>query len=170
MCLYLERLPRPDGLFNHAPEAPFVWGRGNGWLAAAMAMNLKYLPADSEWRAPILAGYRRMMSALLGWQRPNGLWGQLVNDPESYDETSATAMFAYAFAEGVRAGVLGEEYLAAAKKAYCALAARLDVHGNLPDVCVGTGWKNDRHHYLTRPKANGDPHGQAPLLWLCSVL
>ena len=170
MCLYLERLPRPDGLFNHAPEAPFVWGRGNGWLAAAMAMNLKYLPADSEWRAPILAGYRRMMSALLGWQRPNGLWGQLVNDLESYDETSATAMFAYAFAEGVRAGVLGDEYLAAAKKAYRALAVRLDMHGNLPDVCVGTGWKNDRHHYLTRPKANGDPHGQAPLLWLCSAL
>ena len=94
----------------------------------------------------------------------------LVNDPESYDEMSATAMFAYAFAEGVRAGVRGDEYLPAAKKAYRALAARLDVHGNLPDVCVGTGWKNDRHHYLTRPKANGDPHGQAPLLWLCSAL
>ena len=59
-----------------------------------------------------------MMAALLKWQRPNGLWGQLVDDPESYDETSATAMFAYAFAEGVRAGVLGDEYLAAAKKAF----------------------------------------------------
>ena len=170
ICLYLERLPRPDGLFNHAPQAPFVWGRGNGWLAAAMAMNLKYLPADSEWRAPILAGYRRMMSALLRWQRSNGLWGQIVNDPESYDETSATAMFAYAFAEGVNAGVLGDEYRVAAVKAYRALVARLDEYGNLPDVCVGTGWKNDRHHYLTRPKANGDPHGQAPLLWLCSAL
>jgi len=170
MCLYLERLPRPDGLFNHAPQAPFVWGRGNGWLAAAMAMNLKYLPADSEWRAPILAGYRRMMAALLRWQRPNGLWGQLVDDPESYDETSATAMFAYAFAEGVNAGVLGDDYRAAAGRAYRALVARLDDYGNLPDVCVGTGWKNDRHHYLTRPKANGDPHGQAPLLWLCAAL
>ena len=46
----------------------------------------------------------------------------------------------------------------------------LDEYGNLPDVCVGTGWKNDRNHYLTRPRANGDPHGQAPLLWLCRAL
>ena len=38
------------------------------------------------------------------------------------------------------------------------------------DVCVGTGWKDDRRHYLTRPKAVGDPHGQAPMLWLCAAL
>jgi len=170
MCLYIERLPRPDGLFNHAPEAPFAWGRGNGWLAAAMAMNLAQLPEDSEWRGPILSGYRKMMEALAKWQRPNGLWGQLVDDPDSYDETSATAMFAYAFAEGAKAGVLGPEYREAAVRAYNALVRRLDEHGNLSDVCVGTGWRNDRHHYLTRPRANGDPHGQAPLLWLCRAL
>ena len=170
MCMYLEKLQRPDGLFDHAPGAPFAWGRGNGWMAAAMAMNLRHLPADSKWRAPILKGYRKMMSALLKWQRPNGLWGQLVNDPESYDETSATAMFAYAFAEGAKAGVLNGEYKAAVEKAYAALVARLDEYGNLPDVCVGTGWKNDRHHYLTRPRCIGDPHGQAPLLWLCGAL
>ena len=115
-------------------------------------------------------GYRKMMSALLKWQRPNGLWGQLLNDPESYDETSATAMFAYAFAEGAKAGVLNGEYKAAVEKAYAALVARLDEYGNLPDVCVGTGWKNDRRHYLTRPRCIGDPHGQAPLLWLCGAL
>jgi len=170
MCMYLKKLQRKDGLFDHAPGAPFAWGRGNGWMAAAMAMNLRHLPADSKWRAPILKGYRRMMSALLKWQRPNGLWGQLVNDPESYDETSATAMFAYAFAEGVRAGVLNGEYRDAVEKAYAALVARLDEYGNLPDVCVGTGWRNDRRHYLTRPRCIGDPHGQAPLLWLCGAM
>lgn len=170
MCLYLEKLPRPDGLFNHAPEAPFAWGRGNGWLAAAMAMNLAALPPDSEYRPAILAGYKKMMAALLKWQRADGLWGQLVDDPESYSETSASAMFAYAFATGVQVGVLGDEYRDAAVRAYNALVARLDGHGNLADVCVGTGWKNSRHHYLTRPRANGDPHGQAPLLWLCRAL
>ncbi|MBR0196714.1 MAG: glycoside hydrolase family 88 protein [Kiritimatiellae bacterium] len=170
MCLYLKRLQREDGLFNHAPSAPFAWGRGNGWMAAAMAMNLALLPKDSEWREPILADYIKMMKALKEKQRPNGLWGQIVDDEESYDETSASAMFAYAFAEGAKAGVLDDEYLAAAKRAYNALVARLDEYGNISDVCVGTGWKNDRHHYLTRPRANGDPHGQAPLLWLCKAL
>ena len=37
-------------------------------------------------------------------------------------------------------------------------------------IGVGTGWKNDRRHYLTRPRCIGDPHGQAPLLWLCGAL
>ena len=69
-----------------------------------------------------------------------------------------------------KAGVLNGEYKAAVEKAYAALVARLDEYGNLPDVCVGTGWKNDRRHYLTRPRCIGDPHGQAPLLWLCSAL
>ena len=38
------------------------------------------------------------------------------------------------------------------------------------DVCAGTGWRNSRAHYMGRPRVNGDPHGQAPLLWLCAAL
>lgn len=59
---------------------------------------------------------------------------------------------------------------AAVDRAFRALVAKLDVYGNLADVCAGTGWKNDRRHYLMRPRVNGDPHGQAPLLWLCGAL
>ncbi len=171
MVEYLGRLQRPDGLFNHAPGAPYVWGRGAGWMAAAMTLNLKYLPKDSEWRTPIEAGYHKMMEALLRHQRRSGLWGQLVDDPGSWDETSGSAMFAYAFAEGVNNGWLDRAaYWPAAERAYGALVAQLDGEGNLKEVCVGTGWKNSRTHYLTRPRCIGDPHGQAPLLWLCNAL
>ena len=171
MCLYLERLQRSDGLFNHGPDVPFVWGRGDGWMAAGMAMNLKYLPQDSEYRAPIMAGYLKMMATLLKFQRGSGLWGQLVDDPESWDETSGSAMFAYAFAEGVNNGWLDrKEYGNAVARAYDALVAQLDEHGNLRRVCVGTGKRNSREWYLSRPTCIGDPHGQAPLLWLCGAL
>lgn len=171
MCLYLERLQREDGLFNHGPDVPFVWGRGAGWMAAGMTLNLRYLPKDSPYRAPILAGYRKMMASLLAHQREDGLWGQLVNDPESYAETSGSAMFAYAFAEGVKRGWLTDPaYRAAVVKATEALLKRLDGHGNLGGVCIGTGKRNDRSWYLTRPVCTGDPHGQAPLLWLLGSL
>ncbi len=189
MCLYLERLQRPDGLFNHAPGAPFAWGRGNGWMAAGMALNLRYLDGADPARAKILAGFRKMARSLLAWQRPSGLWGQIVDDAESWDETSASAMFAYALQEGLafgafkpQAGVDGtegegaeedfneEKIRSAVMAAYAALVTKLDEHGNLADVCAGTGWKNDRRHYMGRPRINGDPHGQAPLLWLCSAL
>ena len=170
MCLYLDRLQRPDGLFNHSAESGFVWGRGDGWMAAAMPMILELVEADHPSRARIMDGYRRMMATLLKWQRPNGLWGQLVDDPGSWDESSCSAMFAYAFATGAKRGWLGPEYLAAAERAYAALVAKLDKWGNLADVCEGTGARNDRAWYMGRRRINGDPHGQCALLWLCRAL
>ena len=37
MTAYLDKLQQPNGLFYHSPDAPFFWGRGNGWVAAGMA-------------------------------------------------------------------------------------------------------------------------------------
>ena len=170
MVLYLDRLPRRGSLYFHAPDAPYAWARGNGWMAAAMAMVLREIGEGHPCRAKILAEYRSMMAELLRLQRKSGLWGQLVDDAESWDETSGSAMFAYAIAEGVRCGWLGAEYAAARDSAYAALVSRLDDHANLSDVCVGTGARNNREWYMNRARINGDPHGQAPLLWLCAAL
>ena len=170
MSLYLDRLPKREGLFFHAPAAPFIWARGNGWMAGAMPMILKEMRADHPEYAKIMREYKLMMASLLKHQRSSGLWGQLVDDAESWDETSGSAMYAYAFAEGVRSGWLGSEYRAAMEKAYVALVNRLDEHANLADVCIGTGARDNRAWYMARARVNGDPHGQAPLLWLCKVL
>ena len=169
--LYLDRLQKPNGLFHHSPDVPFYWGRGNGWMAGAMPLVLKYLPEDSQYRPRIMEGYLKMMSTLLAMQRENGMWGQLVDDPESWSESSGTAMFAYAFAEGVRYGWLdADKYGPAMRKAYLALVARMDEWGNVSSVCVGTAAKNDREYYLKRAKVNGDSHGQAAILWLCRTM
>ena len=171
MALYLGKIQNPDGLFNHSPEAPFAWARGNGWMAAGMSLLLEYLPKDDPNREAIKAGHAKMMATLLANQRQSGLWGQIVDDPESWDETSGSAMFAYAFQSGVNHGLLdAATYAPAARRAYLALVSRLDGHANISDVCEGTGPKNSREHYLSRARVNGDPHGQAPLLWLCSAL
>ena len=100
MVFYLDKMQRADGLFDHGPGAPFTWARGNGWMAAGTAMLLKSLPVDDPNRERILAGFRKMMAGLLRHQRPDGLWGQLVDDPDIWPETSGSAMFAYAFIEG----------------------------------------------------------------------
>jgi len=168
LALYLDQLQLENGLFHHAPFAPFVWGRGDGWVAAAMPLVLKYLPTDNEYHARILAGYRKMMKALLERQREDGMWAQLVGDPGAWAESSCTAMFAHAFAEGVRYGWLDPAtYGPAFRKAFLALAARTDEWGNVAGVCVGTNAKNSRQWYLDRARIVGDAHGQAALLWLC---
>ena len=175
MVLYLNRLQikeGPDaGLFYHAPTAPFVWGRGAGWMAAGMTLVLSYLAEDSPHYGRIMEGYRLMMAKLLEHQRPSGLWGQLVNDAESWDETSGSAMYAYAFVVGTRKGWLaGDDYLVAAGRSWSALCDRLDANANLKGVCEGTGCKNSRDWYMNRARQTGDPHGQAPMLWICREL
>jgi rhamnogalacturonyl hydrolase YesR len=179
MVLYLNELqirtPGKDcGLFYHAPDAPFLWARGDGWMAAGMAMLLKDLPRDNVHYARIAGGYRAMMKALYDKQdMTTGLWNQLVGDTRTWAETSGSGMFAYAFVEGVKNGLFGEEadaYALRARAAYLGLVRRLDNFGNLADVCVGTAKKNDYRHYVDRPRAVGDPHGQAPLLWVCESL
>jgi len=178
MCLYLDELQLKEGpakgLFYHAPDVKFVWGRGDGWMAAGMALVLDWLPGDSEYRPRILEGYRTMMATLLKFQRPDGLWSQLIDrpeDPRNWGETSGTAMFTYAFMTGVARGWLDSaQYGPAARKAWLALCGRLDAFANISDVCVGTGKKNNLEYYFNRPRVNGDPHGQAPMLWISSVM
>ncbi len=171
MVLYLDKMQNPDGLFHHGPGAPFVWGRGNGWMAAGMAMLLKNLPLDDANAPRIKDGFRKMMAALLKHQRPDGMWGQLVDDPDIWPETSGSAMFAYAFIEGVSHGWLDAgSYAPAARKAFLALTNYLEPDGSMRDVCCGTNVGSNREHYVKRPRITGDLHGQAPMLWCCAAL
>ena len=64
MVMYLDELQRPNGLFYHAPDVPFYWGRGNGWMAAGMSELLRCLPKKHKDRARILEGYQKMMKSL----------------------------------------------------------------------------------------------------------
>lgn len=172
MVLYLDELQNEDGLFYHAPDVPFVWGRGDGWVSAGMPMILKYLPQDDPSFEPILAGYLKMMAALLKYQREDGLWNELVNDNDgqNWAESSCSAMFTYAFIEGCAHGWLGKEYAQAARKAWIALCGRVGEDGALSEICVGTAKKNNHQYYLDRPRRTGDPHGQTAMMWIANAL
>jgi rhamnogalacturonyl hydrolase YesR len=180
---YLDRLQQPNGLFFHTATSPRHWGRGNGWFAAGMTELLSELPETHFRYARIMAGYRNMMAALLRTQTPAGMWRQLVDDDSArnWPETSSTGMFAFAIVTGVKKGWLPvDPYGLAARKAWLALVQYLDADGNVRDVCPGTGEAatsgggtspaTQVQYYLDRPRAVGDFHGQAPLLWTASAL
>ncbi|MEY4385671.1 MAG: Unsaturated rhamnogalacturonyl hydrolase YteR [Verrucomicrobiota bacterium] len=180
MAAYLDKLQQPNGLFFHAPDSPFYWGRGNGWYAAGMTEVLSELPSNHPKRARILKGYQTMMASLLKFQSDGGLWRQLVDKPESWLETSSTGMFTYAMVTGVKRGWLDEKtYGPAARKAWLGLVAELDSDNNVKDVCVGTnkgfqevGPDLDRQlaFYLARGRKTGDLHGQSPILWTAAAM
>lgn len=171
MVLYLDEIQRDNGLFYHAPNAPFFWGRGNGWMAVGMAEMLRMMPKNNPNRDRIEEAYQKMMKTLLRYQGYDGMWHQLIDDPNSWKETSSTAMFTYAMVTGVKNGWLDKKtYGAAARKAWLSLLTYLDEDYNIRNVCEGTGTKNDYQHYLNRQRLTGDLHGQAALLWCAYAL
>jgi rhamnogalacturonyl hydrolase YesR len=171
MAAYLDKLQQPNGLFFHAPDVPFFWGRGNGWFAAGMTELLRDLPREHPQHAPIERGYHKMMEALLRYQPPASAWRQLLDMEQAWPETSGTGMFAYAFIAGVRSGRLDEAtYGPAARRAWIALAGYVDQNSDVTSVCEGTNKKNDLEYYLLRKRRTGDLHGQAPLMWTAAAL
>lgn len=171
MVAYLDTIQNPDGLFFHAPDVPYCWGRGDGWQAAGMAELLRSLPKNNLYRAKIMGGYLKMMKALLDHQTASGLWRQLITDSSAWTETSCSAMFTFAFVTGIQEGWLpADAYGKAAQKAWKALVGQLDEIFDMKGICEGTNKKNDRQYYLDRKKITGDLHGQAPMLWCANAL
>ncbi|SMO45871.1 glycoside hydrolase family 88/105 protein [Gracilimonas mengyeensis] len=168
---YLEKLQRPNGLFYHGPDAPFFWGRGNGWMAAALAEMVTVIPEGNPHYTNIIESYTTMMESLLRYQANDGMWRQLIDNEDSWKESSGTAMFGYAIKVGEDEGILSDpRYTESYQKAWLALADKVNEYGRLTDICVGTGQSDNIQYYLDRPTVTGDLHGQAPLLWFAHQL
>jgi unsaturated rhamnogalacturonyl hydrolase len=166
LTAYAADLQRPDGLFVHAKEGPHAWGRGNGFAAFGLTDALTYLGRDWPERERVLQSYRALMKALVARQAPDGMWRQVVDEPGSYREFTATAMVITAMARGVRlAWVDAAEFRPVVDRAWRGLLARIAEDGSLMDVCTGTGSGPTKEYYLNRAGLTGaDDRGGAMAL------
>ena len=112
------------------------WGVGNGWAAAGMARVIHALPqALAEDRAR-LAGYvRETIDGCLKYQRQDGLFHNIVNDPGSFVEVNLAQMLAYTIYRGVYTGWLERAFLPKADQMRAAAEAHVDEFGLVQDVC-----------------------------------
>jgi rhamnogalacturonyl hydrolase YesR len=171
MVAYLDKLQQPSGLFYHAPDVPFFWGRGDGWVAAGMTEMLRDLPAGHPQRVRIMTAYKLMMAALLKYQAPDGTWRQLIDHDEAWEESSSSGMFTFALITGVKNGWLdAATYGPIARKAWIALTGFIDQNSDVTQICEGTNKLNSLDYYLERKRRTGDFHGQEPVLWAASAL
>lgn len=133
-------------------------------------MTLSTLPNDHAKYQEIAKGFELMMSQLKSYQNESGLWRQVLDETTAWEETSCTAMFAYAFSTGVKVGILNaDDYQGSIDRAIEALRLKINEAGELTDVCAGTGQSMEIAYYLDRPRISGDFHGQAPFLWLMAA-
>lgn len=169
--VYCDELQRDNGMFHHREDAPFFWGRGNGWAVAALTEALLVLPENHQYHGALLENFQKMMKTLASYQGEDGMWHQLIDDPESFPESSCTGMFLYGFISGVHHGWLNSaEYKPVIEKGWAALASYVNEKGEAMNVCIGTNAKDSKKHYLNRPKTNGNFHGQAAVLWAATAM
>jgi unsaturated rhamnogalacturonyl hydrolase len=162
---YSARLQRPDGVFIHATEGPFAWGRGNGFAALGLAETLAVLPERHPQREKLLDIFRRQMNAVKTHQSPDGMWREVIDEPGAYREETATAMLLTAMARGIRMGWIDKTFTSSVERGWLGLSAHVREDGTLIDVCTGTGSGPTRRYYLDRAAITGaDDRGGAMAL------
>jgi rhamnogalacturonyl hydrolase YesR len=151
-----------EGMRDH-PE--LHWARANGWALMAMVEVLEVLPKNHKDYAAVLAQFRAHANGLAKYQHKDGLWHQLIDRPDSYLETSASAIYAYAIARGVNRGYLDKEMFGPmANLAWNAVASKVNAKGEVEGICVGTGMSFDPAFYYYRPVSTKAAHGYGPVL------
>jgi unsaturated rhamnogalacturonyl hydrolase len=141
---YRQRLWNPEKkLFAHIwddEKRVFTdgnfWGGGNGWAAAGLARVIRNLPANrSQDRQRLAEDCRQIVDSCLRYQRPDGLFHDVIDKPETFVETNLAQMLAYAVFEGVTGGWLPRNYLESALHMRAAAREKMDAFGYVQGVC-----------------------------------
>lgn len=163
-----------NGLWNHGrgwyasaqTVATTKWGRAQAWVLRGLVESLTYLPPRSQEHRQVLAILTDLARTLTRFQDEEGFWHQVVDRPDSYQETSSTAFISYYLARAVRQGLLPEQpYREVSAKAFEALTKKMiSAEGMVYGTCERTPPLPTVEDYLRRSTPVNDPHGVAAVL------
>jgi len=136
------------------------WGRGNGWVLLALSEYLLYTPKEHPDYADVLAKFRELAEGILSFQGEKGMWHQVIDDHETYEECSGTCMYIIAMARGVKNGWLSEAIVPRLIMAWERMVeVCIDQDGNIQGICVGSGCHMGREYYKKLGACTNDDHG-----------
>ena len=170
---FMQKLDlRPDGLYRHSPLTDAAWGRGNAFPALGLALTLSDFPVNHPEFDRMRFAFQQHMAALAKFQDEDGMWREVIDQPGSYSEFSATAMIATAMLRGIRNGWLdAASYRPRVDQAWRAILARTGPQGRLVDVCESTVKQKSLEDYLRRAAIlDRDPRGGAMALFFATEM
>ena len=127
------------------------WARGNAWITAGIVDLFEIANISQSVKAFLIENLKDQVDALLPLQSETGMWRTLLDEPGSYDETSATAGFAYGLLKGARLGLGDHSWKQAGLKALSAVISSIDDKGVVQGVSYGTRMGHDLQHYRDIP-------------------
>lgn len=140
------------------------WSRANGWIFMAQADLLKLMPKDHPMRNAVIKNFQQQASGVARYQSKNGLWHQLLDREDSYEEITGTAMFVFGIARGVKEGWLHPDFIYVAEQGLKGMMKKITDNGDVTAICVGTGIMPSLTYYYNRPTQENDPMGEGPVL------
>lgn len=167
MASYLQD---EDGVWFHGyavkdkKDTGFKWGRANGWAMVSTAEVLSATPKDHPQYEDVLSVLKKHIEGIKKLQAPSGLWRQVLDNPDLWEETSCTAMFTYVISRAVNKGWIDESNLEVARKALTGLNQRITEEGAIIGVCQGTAIGYDLQFYINRKQPFDDNHGHGAVL------
>jgi len=135
------------------------WGRANGWAILAQVDLLDRIPKNYPQRDTLIKLFQRQILSIAKYQSASGLWHQLLDKEDSYQETSCSAMFTYAVARAVNKGYLEKRYASIALKGWEGILTKIQPSGEIESVCTGTVVSDNLVDYYDRPEPLNDIHG-----------
>lgn len=147
------------GLFYHMwdwekqTRSPDFWGRGNGWVLMSIADTMEFLDRKHVSWKPLQQIAGNLATGIKATQDRDGLWHTVMDDPESYQESSASSMLAYGLLKLVRLKVLPKAHAGMAKKAWSAVNELYVKDAEVTGVSAGTSPMGGGH-YRERPRGS----------------
>jgi rhamnogalacturonyl hydrolase YesR len=112
------------------------WGVGNGWAAAGITRVIRALPEARLSEKQALASHvRDILDGCLAYQRQDGLFHDVLDQPETFVETNLAQMLAYSIYRGLAGGWLPPAYQARADQMRAAAYQKVDASGYVQGVC-----------------------------------
>jgi rhamnogalacturonyl hydrolase YesR len=140
------------------------WSRANGWVYMATADLLQKMPKNHPMRNKVIENFRMQTSGIARYQGKNGLWHQVLDKVDSYEEITGTAMFTFGIARGVKNGWLHPDFIYVAEIGLKGILSKITPEGDVTSICVGTGIMPSLQYYYNRPVQENDPMGEGPVL------
>jgi unsaturated rhamnogalacturonyl hydrolase len=121
---------------NHVFLRKDFWGVGNGWAAAGMIRVLQTLSETMTEEKTRISGYiKDVIDGCLVFMREDGLFHDVLDNPDTFVETNVGQMLSYSIYHGVAQGFLDSNYLEYADKMREAAHNKVDEYGLVQEVC-----------------------------------
>lgn len=142
-----------------------LWGRGQGWALLGLVETLCALPEGADGRLELTQRLEQLAAGLVAHQSASGHWHTVVDDPDSYLESSTAAFFVAATRRALDAKLLASESVQApVEAAWRAVLSSARSDGILSGVSAETPTWLAPNDYRTVATGGTYPWGQGPLV------